>query len=88
MSEGLSSAARPHALDAGQDPLAGHLHQQLTPSTRLADASRPTNLEKPKMSCLACLWCHTDPLAAIACYRKDDGKPLARGGSTGSRPPA
>ena len=31
------------------------------------------------MSCLACLWYHTDPLAAIACYRKDDGKPLARG---------
>jgi hypothetical protein len=31
------------------------------------------------MSCLACLWYHTHPLAAIACYRKDDEKPLARG---------
>ena len=79
MSEGPSTTERPHALNAGQDPLAGHLHPQLPHSTRFADASRPTNLEKPKMSCLACLRYHTDPLAAIACYRKDDGKLLARG---------
>jgi len=38
------------------------------------------------MSCPACLWYHTDPLAAIACYAKNDGKPLARGCSTGSVP--
>lgn len=37
------------------------------------------------MSCLACLWYHTDPRAAIACYRtlltrQDGGNPGARTG--------
>jgi hypothetical protein len=78
MSEGPSTTERPHALNAGQDRRRTPTSAAPTHSTRFADASRPTNLEKPKMSCLACLWYHTDPLAAIACYRKDDGKPLAR----------
>jgi hypothetical protein len=54
--------------------------QQFIPSTpvRRREPGPPT-LEKPQMSCLACLWYHTDPLAAIACYRKNDGKPFARG---------
>jgi hypothetical protein len=78
MSEGPSTREKPHALNAGQ----GRRRPPTSVAPTLnpvADASRPTNLEKPKMSCLACLWYHTDPLAAIACYRKDDGKPRARG---------
>jgi hypothetical protein len=78
MPEGPSTTERPHALTQGRIPSSDTYIRSSHTQPRFADASRPTNLEKSKMSCLACLCYHTDPLAAIACYRKDDGKPLAR----------